>query len=204
MVNIKMEFIDKIKLKTEGETIISSFLERLKIENNPYPKNLFSAFRSDKNDEGILTQNLLKNVLLEEQKNRCCYCMRRLDSDNEKKSLEHLIPKEVKEQTIFNKYLNPETVLNETNVCLAKDCIDKDERNFPPFPHTVAYQNLTVSGEGKVANSGTSNHCNIKRGSGFIEPFVLYSNISNEVKYKSDGCILEKQKRNVGSVEIEL
>lgn len=87
-----MEFIDKTKLKNEGETIISSFLKRLKIENNPYPKDsksLFKVFQSDKNDEGILSQDLLRNVLLKEQKNRCCYCMRRLDSDNEEKEKNH-------------------------------------------------------------------------------------------------------------------
>ncbi|MDR0750522.1 MAG: hypothetical protein LBF62_13265 [Tannerellaceae bacterium] len=133
-----MEYIDKSEFKEEAEFIISSF-------------DLFDSFKSDKNDKGEWSRTLLIQRLRQEQHNRCCYCMRNMENENEQKTLEHIIPKSITKKDDFNKYLNSETVLNSSNVCLTKEFIDKKEKKFPPFPHSVAYQNLTISCNGQVS-----------------------------------------------------
>jgi hypothetical protein len=192
-----MKFIDKTILATEAEAIVSAFLKELKVEGAEYPKDLYSAFKSAKNEENILLQNLLTNLLLKEQHNRCCYCMRKLDSEDEEKTIEHLIPNKTKSKAIFDTYLNPKTVLNDENVCFAEDFINKQETKFPPYPHTIAYHNLSVSCNGKISRSGSAIHCNLKRGDEYMEPFILYSKISEEFKYTTNGFVLWKDKKNI-------
>ncbi|GHT61970.1 hypothetical protein FACS189451_05190 [Bacteroidia bacterium] len=187
-----MKFIDKTILAIEAEAIVSAFLKELKVEGEAYPKDLYSAFKSVKNEENILLQNLLTNLLLKEQRNRCCYCMRKLDSEDEEKTLEHLIPNKTKSKAIFDTYLNPETVLNDENVCFAEDFINKQETKFPPYPHTIAYHNLSVSCNGKISRTDSAIHCNLKRGDEYVKPFILYSKISAEFEYKPDGYVIWK------------
>ncbi|GHT09887.1 hypothetical protein FACS189426_09260 [Bacteroidia bacterium] len=128
-----MKFIDKTKLATEAEAIVSAFLKELKVEGAVYPNDLYSKFKSAKNKKNILLQFLLTKLLLQEQHNRCCYCMRKLDADDEEKTLEHLIPNKIKSKSAFDAYLNPETVLNEKNVCFAEEFISKQETKFVSF-----------------------------------------------------------------------
>ncbi|MDR3338755.1 MAG: hypothetical protein LBT25_01450 [Candidatus Symbiothrix sp.] len=186
-----MEFIDKTKLKKEGEAVVISFLQRLKTDDRPYPKDLYNTFRSDKNEKSQQSYELLRTILMKEQNNRCCYCMRNLDS-SEEKTLEHLIPNKIQDKKAFEEYLSPETVLSNENVCFADDFIKEEKDKFPPFPHTIAYQNLTVSCNGKISRSASATHCNNYRGDKYVEPFILYNTITNEVEYKSDGFAIWK------------
>jgi hypothetical protein len=198
-----MEFIDKTILAMEAEAIVSDFLNQLKIEGNPYPKDLYGIFKSTKNKEDIALQDLLIDLLLKEQNYYCCYCMRKLDFEDEEKTLEHLIPNKIKSKAKFDTYLNPETVLNDKNVCFSEDFTNNQETNFPPYPHTVAYHNLTVSCNGKISHSDFPIHCNLKRGNEYVKPFILHPKISEEFKYNPDGFVCWEDKDNKKKEEKE-
>jgi hypothetical protein len=174
-----MEFIDKTKLADEAEKIIKAFLQMLKAENNRYPKDLYDAFKNAKNGNNVLLQDLLKAILLDEQHNRCCYCLKKLDLDN-KTTLEHIIPQSINDATKFNTYIDDNVVLNHSIVCLANDFVANQIVNYPPYPHTVAYQNLAVSCDSKT-------HCNNFRGNKDIKPIVFYKTITEDIEYESNG-----------------
>jgi hypothetical protein len=203
-----MEFIDKTILATKAESIVSDFLNQLKIEGEPYPKDLYEIFKSAKNEDGIFFKTILTDLLLKEQSNHCCYCMRRLNFEDEEKTVEHLIPNKIdknktyeERKNIFEKYLNPNTVLNNKTVCFADDFIKNEETKFPPYPHTVAYHNLTISCNGKFSRSGSAIHCNLKRGDGYVKPFVLNSKVSEEFEYEPNGYVLWKDKDEKKKIE---
>lgn len=181
-----MEYIDKTVLQEEGEVIIRSFLYRLKIDGANYPRDLYEAFKSDKDEAGAYSKNKLIDVLLKEQNYHCCYCMRRLAKED-KVTLEHLITNGTIEREKFVYYFKRKTVLDE-KVCLASDFISHEYIEVPPFPHTIAYQNLTVSCNGQIkSESKTVYCCNLKREEKPIEPIVLYNTIRSEVSYKQNG-----------------
>lgn len=89
---------------------------------------------------------------MEEQHNRCCYCMRRLDSE----TLEHLIPNKINDKTKFDNCLDSNTVLNNKNGCFSNDFIKNRTKEYPPYPHAIACQNFVVS-------CGSKSHCNTGR-----------------------------------------
>ncbi len=171
-----MEYIDKES--REGEDLVADFLDRAKKYGEPYPTDLYDAF--DK-------KATLKRILLEEQNDRCCYCMRRINNDR-KTTLEHLIINNASSKEVFDQYLENETVLNE-KVCYANEFVEAQATAYPPYPHTIAYQKLAASCDGKIENN-TVVCCNLKRGNTFIEPLVLYPNIRERASYKRNGYIL--------------
>ncbi|WP_175629958.1 hypothetical protein [Bacteroides acidifaciens] len=186
-----MEYIDKTTTGTAGEAIIDAFLKRLQ-EAGKYPNDLYEAFKSDKDENGNYSKDKLIKTLLAEQENRCCYCMKKLDQNEDEITLEHLILNSITEREKYNDYLKRETVLSH-KVCLAKEFIDKNEVNTPPYPHTVAYENLTASCNGKFFSRSESVHCcNLKRGNKYIRPIVLYSTIHDEFEYKNNGYAIWK------------
>jgi hypothetical protein len=172
-----MEFIDKTKGAKKAEEIIKTFLKSLKAEDNPYPKDLFNNFKSAKDNNGILLQKSLKTILLEEQHNRCCYCMQNLEEKDG--TLEHLIPQSITSNQ-FSDYLDDNIVLNDKNVCLSNRFVENQTTTFPPYPHTIAHQNLVVSCNSKL-------HCNNYRGNKNVKPIALYKIITEEVEYKQNG-----------------
>ena len=183
-----MEYIDKKILETEGEAIIQSFLERLKVEGNPYPQDLYKKFGKLKLDKitGGYKKNL-KQLLLTEQNHYCCYCMQKFGLDpKDEVTLEHHILNRITKQEDFDKYLLKDTILKD-KVCLASEFINNQETNTPPYPHTVAYQNLTASCNGMfLSRSRTATHCNLKRGKQYVEPLPLYATIKEEIEYNKD------------------
>lgn len=187
-----MEYIDKTKLRDEGEAIIDAFLERLQ-EAGKYPDDLYEAFKSDKDENGEYSKDKLIKVLLTEQENRCCYCMKKLNQEKDEITLEHLILNSITERRKYNEYLKRYTVLN-AKVCLAKDFINKNETNTPPYPHTVAYENLAASCNGKLFSRTEKivQCCNLKRENKYMEPIVLYDTIHDEFEYTANGYTIWK------------
>ena len=192
-----MEYIDKTKLRNEGEAIIDAFLKRLQ-EAGEYPDDLYEAFKSDKDENGEYSKDKLIKVLLTEQDNHCCYCMKKLDRNEDEITLEHLILNSITERQKYNEYFKRNTVLNN-KVCLAKDFIDKNETNTPPYPHTVDYENLAASCDGKFF-SRTEKYvqcCNLKRENKYMEPIVLYDTIHNEFEYTTNGFAIWKNETSI-------
>jgi hypothetical protein len=190
-----MKLIDKTVLEAEAEAIVAGFLKDLKEGETAYPKDLYNAFKSARNEEGLFLKDLLIALLLKEQHNCCCYCMRRLDA-GEEKTVEHLIPNKGIDRSKFDKYLNPNTVLNDKKVCYAEEFINNQETVCPPFPHTIAYQNLTISCNGKFSKSDSITHCNLHRGEKYVEPFILNDSIVEQIEYKPDGFVIWKADPN--------
>ena len=185
-----MEYIDKYNLGDEGEAIIDDFLNRIKGHNN-YPQDLYEVFKNDIGPDGVSTRKKLLYILLREQKNRCCYCMRELDRNNDEITLEHIILRRIKERAEFNQYFKRKTVLDDKVTLSSEFIASKGGNAVPPYPHTVAYENLSASCNGKFFSKTERPHCcNLKRGEKFLEPFILYPGIQNEFEYKSNGTVI--------------
>ena len=185
-----MEYIDKYNLGDEGEAIIDDFLNRVKDLDN-YPQDLYKIFRTDKGADGISTRKKLIDILLREQNHRCCYCMRKLDENTDEITLEHIILNSIKDRAEFSQYFRRQTVLCDKTTLASEFISNKGEDDVPPYPHTVAYENLSASCNGRFFSKTEKPHCcNLKRGEKFLEPFILYHGIQNEFKYKIDGTVI--------------
>lgn len=118
-------------------------------------------------------QKLIDEVLLPEQDNRCCYCMRQIADHNDEASIEHIIPKQTISPNQMNRYFTLRSGgLNSRNVCLTSYYVNRGNVGAP-YPHHVAYHNFAVA----------CKQCNNGRGSAEIEPLFLYRGIKNEVTY---------------------
>ena len=90
-------------------------------------------------------QRLVDTVLLPEQSNRCCYCMRRIENHNDDASIEHIVPQSTVANANMNHYFSARSGgLNAANVCLSQDFINNGSVP-PPYPHHVAYHNFVVA-----------------------------------------------------------
>ena len=168
-----MEYINK--QSDEGLDLISDYLTRCKEFGYNYPIDFYGNF--DRKSE-------LREILIDEQGERCCYCMRKLEKSS-KTTLEHLIINNIKTKVDFDNYLTKQTILND-NVCYASDFIRDQIIKYPPYPHTIAYHNLVASCNGKLVGNIVE-CCNNKRGDKFIEPIVLFPNIREKIIYKKNG-----------------
>ena len=173
-----MEYIDKNKSRNQAHELIKSFLK----EQEECSKDLYGTFQGD------FRQNL-KEILLNDSDSRCCYCMRGLEAP----TLEHVIPRSVDNQEKFSKYFEIESKLDKENIILESEFFN-NRGSVPPFPHTVAYENLIPSCSGHLA-SRSSKSCNNYRGDRFIQPLIFRENIHNEIKYKIDGSIVWSEDR---------
>lgn len=108
-------------------------------------------------------------------------------------TLEHVITQKVNNQEDFSKYFEMDSRLDNENIMLEAEFIINPKKT-PPFPHTVAYENLIPSCLGTFA-SGEKKSCNHHRGDRFIQPLIFRENIHNEIKYKIDGSIVWSEDR---------
>lgn len=118
-------------------------------------------------------QRLVDNILLPEQSNRCCYCMRRISDHNDDASIEHIVPRSLASRAGLAHYFSARSGgLNAANVCLSADFIINGSV-APPYPHHVAYHNFVVA----------CRKCNSERWHHVIDPLFLYAGIHAEVTY---------------------
>lgn len=118
-------------------------------------------------------QRLIDEVLLPEQKHRCCYCMRRIANSLDDASIEHIVPQHARTTAELHHYFSAKSGgLNEANVCLTPDYVRR-ETVGAPYPHHVAYHNFSVA----------CRACNSSRGHFEIEPLFLFPEIDGEVVY---------------------
>ena len=128
----------------------------------------------------------LRQLLLVEQGNYCCYCMRSIDENST--TVEHIVPKSANTQAELNLYTHLTIIGN--NVCL-QSVFDNatTQLNPPPFPLEIAYENLTASCKGDFPGGATYHICNHKRGSNFVEPLFYVSTIETDITYKKAGIL---------------
>lgn len=183
-----MKYINKTLYKDEGEQIVKEFLNCFIHRKGCYPTKFYKAFCSEIDDAHghvKFRQRLIDNVLIREQNERCCYCMRKL-SECKSKTVEHIMLNHSIDKSELDTYRTRTTPLD--GLPHSDDYRSAGVGGNPPHPHSIAYQNLIMSCDGILFNeSTTSVCCNLKRNHTFLLPFVLYPDIEQTFVYHSDG-----------------
>ncbi len=116
--------------------------------------------------------DLVDNVLLPEQENYCCYCMRYLPNHSYA-TIEHIIRQGIPDNASMMRYFRLNWGgLNRHNICHTDDYL-AGRSILGQYPHKVAYHNFAMA----------CLKCNNNRGDKDIDPFFLYPNIQQEVYY---------------------
>jgi hypothetical protein len=166
-----MHYIDKSLNSKIGTAIVDDFLDKC-WNGKEYHAANYATFSKPE------FRNSFVDVLLDEQKNLCCYCMKELQNDH-KTTLEHIIPQNIKNTSQFNEYLTfkelGDNVINK---------IDFDQKNkvIPPlkYPHDLSFHNLIASCDSKA-------NCNNKRKDEYIKPLIYDRDIQFKVEYDRKG-----------------
>lgn len=166
-----MQYIDKSIRQQEGNQIIDELLEECwSDDDNRYLDADYSTLSKDP------FRTNFKSVLLKEQQEVCCYCMKQLHN-NHSTTLEHIIPHHISQKD-FNTYIHP----NFQNNVIHLSNFDRGLKNIPPhrYPHDIAYHNL-------IASCNSNTHCNNGRKDNPINPLIYDSAISTKIEYDSQG-----------------
>lgn len=178
-----MQFINKNHPQNggKGKSIINSFIERCwNIRLSRYKRLDYKTLRKNKKFTDFL--------LITEQKGFCCYCMRKISSDG--LTLEHIIPQNIKtdledELSFYEKYIPLSQVEYQTRIN------PKIRLTPPPYPHCIAYENLTASCNGRIYEEGDKFRlhacCNNKRKTDKIIPLFFLPRIHSILIYEEDG-----------------
>lgn len=115
---------------------------------------------------------LIDNVLLPEQDNLCCYCMRSLPNHTYA-TIEHIIRQSIPDNASMSRYFKLHLRgLDIHNICHTDDYLAG--KSLPgQYPHKVAYHNFAMA----------CPMCNNNRGDKDIYPLFLYPNIQQEISY---------------------
>lgn len=177
-----MQYISKYNLKKKGHAIIRRFLRRQWDKEAGCYSNLnYKQLKRDKSFE---------HLLINEQHGFCCYCMRRLSKGEV--TLEHVMPQKINNKLDVMYY----TQFGRLKRRYVKymESIPKDRKlKVPPYPHSIAYENIVASCTGKVYNKGEKyvlhQCCNNFRGNKKIIPFFFIPQIELKIGYRKDGTI---------------
>lgn len=186
-----MEYIDKQNNKQWAHTLLDDFLTRCRQNGEPIPEDLYKALQSDRKGR-FHTFQCYSEKILAENEYRCCYCMRRIKkhpvSNRYPLTLEHVIVRTIISQSDYDAYFSMESDLEKKDMILASNF--ENSSKYPPYPHTIAYENLIPSCRGDFLRIGTSSKtCNHCRGNEFVHPLVFRKNIRDEIRYYSDGTV---------------
>lgn len=196
-----MEYIDKTQGAEQAHALIDAFLSRCAEEGFRPDDDLYSKMDSDRDPNvpnAETTKTLLRRQLLEENAYRCCYCMRSIEEQNT--SLEHIIPNRTQDQQSYDLYKPsfPSAIWNR--MVFAKAFLLNPRWPYRAYPHTVAYENLIPSCDGKFARNAhlplhgqddrVSKCCNNRRGDDFVIPFVLDPVMVSQFRYMKNGLVV--------------
>lgn len=174
-----MKLIDKSNNRIQGNAIVDKLLDEawddtdLQYKGADYDGLNCNEYRRE-----------LVPLMLEEQGNRCCYCLKELRTDEYRKkgniTIEHIIPQSITKEK-FNSYL----VAQELNDhVIHKDDFQRNIRHIflDKYPHDICFSNL-------IASCNSKEHCNNPRGNKDIKPFMYDSDIESKVVYDAAGLI---------------
>lgn len=129
-------------------------------------------------------KEFIKDILIEEQANYCCYCMKQIEKINS--TIEHVIPRNCP-SVEFAEYQRNYVCLDSSKVIEINE-----EPNAvlitPPYPHQIAYENMLASCSGHIKGNKC---CNSQRGNAMIIPFFFISEISERIKYSKLGYVYD-------------
>ena len=160
-----MKYINKSN-EARANLIIDEYLNIARTESYD-AGHLYSQFGSfsRKNE-------LVNNILLPEQNNFCCYCMRYMP-DRTHATIEHIIRHSIPNSASMSRYFILHLGgLNSNNICHTDDYLTGHSQPGQ-YPHKVAYHNFAMA----------CIKCNNTRGHKDIDPFFLYPNIHDDVNY---------------------
>lgn len=166
-----MEFINKINQ--------SIFLEKyVRFENDKwnFRKKYYRAYNYKGFDSAF--KNIIKKLLITEQNELCCYCMKKLEL-NDSATIEHLYPNNPQPHNVF---------INYGLKCAVKSSFDFNLRQVPTasldnLPHDISYYNLLAC----------CKRCNNTRDTKEIRPFVFDINVNNDFLYNDNGNIFSSK-----------
>ena len=185
-----MEYIKKTK-QSEVHSLIDGFLQRHKEKHaGVYQGDLYKYLSADFVPGETKTIKALRDVLLNEQGGRCCYCMRRIhELKPEEKSIEHVVVNHPKDENDYKQYFGRNSLLDTSEIISSVEFL-ANQTPPPPYPHSVAYENMLMSCAGHChLGVGTSFTCNGFRGHDFVYPLPLMANVGSEVKYLKNGFV---------------
>lgn len=168
-----MKYIDKSINEVAGKKEVDVLLEDSWCDDDSCYRGCdYEGLRKPKYRDRLLS------LMMREQENLCCYCMK--DLDTERKTLEHIIPHHL-QLAEFDAYLvTPEL----TNNVIHLEKFDRNNKVIPPnkYPHDIAYHNLIVSCDSKI-------HCNNYRSDDKITPLIYDVNIERKIEYDRAGSV---------------
>jgi 5-methylcytosine-specific restriction endonuclease McrA len=173
-----MQHIDKsiARFKEQAYSLLNAFIQgQWQDDTNRYVNLTYESFKNDD----------LRDLLLKEQNNYCCYCMKHILKGDS--TLEHIIPQSV-DAPLFDKYVSYGEIKDNVFFWERKKTYST-QLTMPPFPHILSYENLVASCNGNIPEKGVGKHCNNARGSQDIIPLFYIKNIHDEIVYESNGKI---------------
>ena len=138
-------------------------------------------------------EKAFEHQLINEQDGFCCYCMRHLTKGEV--TLEHVMPQKIKkeDQDTDVRYYSQYGRLKKKYVKYMESIPKVGKLKIPPFPHSIAYENIVASCTGKVYNKGEKytlhQCCNNFRDNQKIIPAFFIRGIENQLGYRKDGTI---------------
>lgn len=183
-----MRYIDKNANSAEGDHITDDYLENECKMTDP----LTGDIRYMNIDySGSFTSEGYKDRMLElgmvSQSRFCCYCLRKIGK-KQSATLEHIIPQKASETVDFDNF----NELSKTEITLTLDFTTAHNQGRPPYPHTVAWNNLVVSCDGHfpLDNNVSSHCCNNARSSDFAPPVYYLKDIESRIVFMQNGTMM--------------
>ena len=180
-----MQYISKYISRKKGHAIIRRFLKKQwSREAQCYVNLNYNELKRDKTFE---------KQLIREQQGFCCYCMRHLCKGEV--TLEHVMPQKIKKEDLKReiKYYAQYGRLKNRYVRYMEQVPRTPRLKTPPYPHSLAYENLVASCSGKVHSEGERyvlhQCCNNFRGNQRIIPLFFVKEVGSLVEYRKDGTI---------------
>ena len=198
-----MQYINKSLNHKEGTHVTEVYLNEECRVTDPLTQDVsycnvdYSGSFSSKPTDGISYKRQMIDVLLRNQSNYCCYCMRKINSADEV-DVEHIIPQSTR--NIDVDYYRTAPGMDKDNIILTSEYVHADNQVCPPYPHSVSYNNLVASCYGtfpklknnEVMKSDSGCCCNNVRGNSKAYPIYFLPNVSELVVYHKHGRIFAK------------
>ncbi len=202
-----MRYIDKSQNRASGLANTSAFLNQHCLDAN----GRHTGIRYNSTDPGVKDtfcaadasryRKTLTQLLLSEQHDLCCYCLRRLKTNqneeysDKKITLEHIIPRSYTSTHDVAYYRSAPGL--STNDVEITDVYESPGYGQQPHihPHKVAYNNLVASCNGTfpdVRNERQGKQkicCNVARQTKQAYPVYFMPNVADFVDYLPDGDI---------------
>lgn len=162
-----MEFINKNNQTIFYPHYITFEMNKWNIISNTYGNYSYNGFST-------AFKNTIKCLLINEQNNLCCYCLKELEC-NDSSTIEHLYPHNPQAHNIFTNY---------HLTCTEKINFNLGVRQIPDallvnLPHDISYYNLLAC----------CKECNNTRDTKEIRPFIFDIDVKKKFLYDDEGDI---------------